>query len=320
MPHFCKVAKIKNYTFRNIFRKILCTKYLFCVKIKRGKAFFGGFLLMVDIAKNELYISKLYHVIKSQTTKKFTYVSGRLNDGFILILSGKCNYIFEEGFSFTVEAGDLMYLAKDSFYKKVVLEEPFEHIHVNFDFTCDEDEDEDEKRKSAKVSLKSSAETEASFRRLSKSLSSSSPRARADSFSHLFSIYGDFIAASFPSYLPPGAKNAVSRAKARIYEELSNQALSVSSLSDAAGISEVHFRKLFKASEGVSPAKFIVFARLERAKILLGDEMLSLCDISRECGFSSIQYFCKVFGERIGMTPTEYRKNLKKRQKSSLYY
>ncbi|MBR6602686.1 MAG: helix-turn-helix transcriptional regulator [Clostridia bacterium] len=259
---------------------------------------------MLDIAKNELYISCLRHVIKSQTGRKYSSVDGRWSDGFVLVLSGECHYSFSDGHSFTARAGDLIYLAKGSSYKKELITEPFLHIHTDFDFICNETE----KRKSANVSLKNPSETEALFRRLMKKITSSEPSAKADCISLLYSIYGNFIAASFPTYLSSGSKNAVSKAKELIYERLSNPLLSVKSLAEDMSISEVHLRKIFKASEGISPSKFIVLARLERAKILFSLEDISLDEIAYQCGFSSLQYFCRVFKEKTGMTPSEYRK------------
>lgn len=257
---------------------------------------------MMNIAKNELYISKIYHVTKSQTTRKLSSVEGRWSDGFILILEGECHYDFDDGHSFTVRAGDLMYLAKDAFYKMEIKCDPYRYIYTDFDFICEE------KRKSACVTLKKPAETEVCFRKLMKSMASSAPEAIAGSLSLLYLLYSDFISASFPSYITPSSKNSVMRAKAKIAQELSSPHLSVGGIAEELKISEVHFRKLFKASEGVTPAKYIVLSRLERAKMLVRGELLSLEEIAIQCGFSSLPYFCKVFSEKTGMTPSEYRR------------
>ena len=47
--------------------------------------------------------------------------------------------------------------------------------------------------------------------------------------------------------------------------------------------------------------------RLNTAKQLLDDTKMSITDISYHCGFSSNAYFGKIFREKYGMTPLQYR-------------
>ena len=88
--------------------------------------------------------------------------------------------------------------------------------------------------------------------------------------------------------------------------------ISVSSLARHAGMSEVYFRRLFRSAMGVSPAKFIINCRVDRAKELLSEDYLTPEEVSERCGFSSLSYFCRVFKESTGMTPGEFRVGLSK--------
>lgn len=73
-------------------------------------------------------------------------------------------------------------------------------------------------------------------------------------------------------------------------------------------ISEVYFRKLFKRHFGISPKQFIIDMRIQKAKQLLSENLLSTSAISESCGFSSAYHFSRLFRQHTGITPSEYRK------------
>lgn len=80
-------------------------------------------------------------------------------------------------------------------------------------------------------------------------------------------------------------------------------------LAELCNLSEVYFRKLFKAHNGITPGQYIINTRIRRAKQLLCDGKLSVSEISEQSGFSSVYHFCRAFKNKTGMTPTEYSKN-----------
>lgn len=79
-------------------------------------------------------------------------------------------------------------------------------------------------------------------------------------------------------------------------------------LAKACNVSEVYFRKLFKAHFGISPKQFIIDIRLRRASQLLTEARRSISEISEATGFSNQYHFSRIFKERFGVTPSEYRK------------
>lgn len=62
----------------------------------------------------------------------------------------------------------------------------------------------------------------------------------------------------------------------------------------------------FRREMGMSVGEFITTVRINRAKVLL-QENLTLADIAGQCGFSSVSYFIKVFTRYTGLSPTRYR-------------
>lgn len=73
-------------------------------------------------------------------------------------------------------------------------------------------------------------------------------------------------------------------------------------------ISEVYFRKLFAEAYGITPKQYIINARINKAKQLLEDGAMQINAVSEQCGFSDAYHFCRLFRQKTGMTPTEYRK------------
>ena len=59
---------------------------------------------------------------------------------------------------------------------------------------------------------------------------------------------------------------------------------------------------------GTSPKQFIIDLRIQRAKQMLAEGALSVSIISEKCGFSNPYHFCRLFKQRVGITPSEYRK------------
>ena len=74
------------------------------------------------------------------------------------------------------------------------------------------------------------------------------------------------------------------------------------------GITDSHFRRVFKKVYGIAPSKYINTLRLNKSKALLTDTDISIEEISYQCGFNNYSYFVRAFKTSFGCTPSEYRK------------
>jgi two-component system response regulator YesN len=75
-------------------------------------------------------------------------------------------------------------------------------------------------------------------------------------------------------------------------------------------MSEVYMRKIFKNKYGRSPIEYITSVRLMRARELIGYQFVSLEECAKQSGFSSLQYFSRVFKKEFGITPASYRRSV----------
>ena len=80
-------------------------------------------------------------------------------------------------------------------------------------------------------------------------------------------------------------------------------------LAGACSISEVYFRRLFTQAFGQSPKQMVIDLRLGRARRLLAEGVLSISGVAEACGFAGQYYFCRLFKERMGKTPSQYRRD-----------
>lgn len=74
------------------------------------------------------------------------------------------------------------------------------------------------------------------------------------------------------------------------------------------GVSSRYVRKYFEQQMGMGCNEYITMLRIGKAKRLLWNPDLSVTDVALMSGFSSSQYFGKVFHRQTGRTPAEYRR------------
>lgn len=74
-------------------------------------------------------------------------------------------------------------------------------------------------------------------------------------------------------------------------------------------LSYSRFSHLFSATAGVSPHQYLLKLRLERARDLLKDSSMNICQISETVGFSDPYYFSRIFKKKFSVSPREFRKS-----------
>ena len=86
--------------------------------------------------------------------------------------------------------------------------------------------------------------------------------------------------------------------------------LSVRALAELAGLSSTHFRRIFQEALGVPVHRYVLAARLEQARKLLGATGMPIAKIAGEAGFSSQSHLTSCFRAAHAATPAEYRRQV----------
>jgi len=84
--------------------------------------------------------------------------------------------------------------------------------------------------------------------------------------------------------------------------------ITISALAERVHYHPNYFIRFFNKHFGISPARYILNKKIEKAKILLSACNTSISEVACQTGFSDVCHFSKVFKSYTGFSPSEYRK------------
>jgi AraC family transcriptional regulator len=88
--------------------------------------------------------------------------------------------------------------------------------------------------------------------------------------------------------------------------------LSVSEIADLCSISRSYFSREFKRFRNISPRQYLETLKLSKARQLLlkrsvESRDLTIGEVAESCGFTSENYFCRIFRLNYGISPGKFR-------------
>jgi AraC family transcriptional regulator len=85
-----------------------------------------------------------------------------------------------------------------------------------------------------------------------------------------------------------------------------DQHIALDELSNVARVSRFQFIRLFRASTGLTPMKYLESRRIEFARKLIREKNMSMAEIAVAVGFVDQSHFVKRFRRHAGCTPGQY--------------
>ena len=113
------------------------------------------------------------------------------------------------------------------------------------------------------------------------------------------------------NYIPNVKNSKIQNSIEYILANYKKTDLSIKEIADRSFMSEVYFRKLFKAEYGSSPQKYIIKLRIQNAVGLISAGYYSLSEVAYMSGYSDYKYFSTEFKKAMGVSPSEYLYNFK---------
>jgi transcriptional regulator GlxA family with amidase domain len=87
--------------------------------------------------------------------------------------------------------------------------------------------------------------------------------------------------------------------------------LSTEALANIAAMSPRNFLRIFTKEVGLSPSESVTLTRIDVARFLLGSSRLTIDSVAVRSGFGSARAMRRVFLERLGLTPSEFRERFR---------
>lgn len=97
-------------------------------------------------------------------------------------------------------------------------------------------------------------------------------------------------------------------------EEHRSERITVAELCERFWVSPASLTRKFRAETGQSVMQYLTELKISEAKRRIRSTPDSFTEISEALGFSSLNYFSKVFRQSVGMTPTQYSRFVSKRR------
>lgn len=104
----------------------------------------------------------------------------------------------------------------------------------------------------------------------------------------------------------PSADPAVGEA-VRMIERDAAHGLGPKQLAKSVHMGYSTLRRRFREQTGFSVKEYILRVQLRQAKELLAETRMSIDEVARACGFEDALYFSRVFRQKIGRPPTQFR-------------
>lgn len=101
-------------------------------------------------------------------------------------------------------------------------------------------------------------------------------------------------------------QSIIRQAKSTIVEQMTNP-IDMPGLANSLGVSYSWFRYAFKQYTGLSPHKYQLELKIEKAKFLLRNTSESIKEISNNLGFESPYYFSRLFKKKTGVNPMQWK-------------
>lgn len=101
------------------------------------------------------------------------------------------------------------------------------------------------------------------------------------------------------------------RASSYIDAHYTDENLSLNMVAGAVGVSSNYLSAMFSQEKKITFVEYVTYKRMERAKKLLRTTELKSGEVAYEVGFKDPHYFSSLFKKTQGMTPREYRLQVK---------
>lgn len=260
-----------------------------------------------SITDEEFRVNEIVTIMNAsiERTDEFVPYTHPNYDTFLYITEDTSIYAFEDA-SYTLNPGDIFFIPKNSKYSRSLVSGHAGFIYLDFFF------DVPENVVLSPMLISDFKDVHDLFFKLCRTWSTRSLGYYSASLGLIYNIYSKIISHSDHPYLSQKKRLLFEDIQKEFLQKCTDPDFSVKEFIKKSGMSETHFRRIFKTVYNMSPNQYLIFLRINRAKELLETGNQSIEEISELSGFSSASYFSRLFKERTGFSPYEFRVKFKR--------
>ena len=263
---------------------------------------------IIEMKNSDFTVSRIIGIAQTwENLATWSYLHTKRPDhGFYAILCGRCEYMMKSGETLKACQGDIMYIPKGVNYE------------VRF-YTNESQSNDTHNAYLINFYLKDENGEEAVFCDGIKKVYRDDTGELSEYFSKILNLYRKNhvnevksifyrIISKITEETKSGSDSAVSPG-IKYIENNFNAQISIGTLAKLCAMSEASFRRLFKKETGKSPVKYINSLKIAKSKELLKSSEITIDNITDFLSFYDKAYFCKVFKNAVGVSPSEYRRH-----------
>ena len=136
------------------------------------------------------------------------------------------------------------------------------------------------------------------------------PQRSISTYKYLFDLLSYFEASDEPSPLKANNDTYYQKYIFSVQEYIQlnySKSIKISEIATKLGLSRSHLYRVFKNAKGMSIEEYLIEIRTRAAKTLLSETQFSCTSIASLVGYSHYATFFRIFKQRTGLTPQEYR-------------
>ncbi len=225
--------------------------------------------------------------------------------GFAFVTEGCSKIIFSSGEVFVCKKNDIIFFPKGSSYNSFEINPdiPYSCYAINFDIIEGYDE------KPFIIHAKNSAKFLDLFKRTEKTFRTKKQwyllRCKSLLYEILYNIYIEYTS----EYQNSKQLKIIEPSVSYIHKNYYCEELKITELAKMCKITPEYYRKIFKATYGCSPTKYIIDLRLQRANELLSSGLYTVTETMELSGYTDPSYFSRQFKKKYGVPPQSIKFN-----------
>ena len=151
----------------------------------------------------------------------------------------------------------------------------------------------------------------ATFHQIFHEIITQQPLYQIKACSSIISLIAEILIFARRQKHPDYYQKIVDKAKYLIESNLRNNSdMNIPVISEQIGVSVSRFNEIFKAYTAMTPYQYYIHLKINEAKILLEDKDMSIKEIAYVLGFEDQGHFSKLFKNKTGVAPSDWKKNI----------